>query len=112
VKVGLVVVCQSRSAMRYWPRRSLLSVPHRRKLHWGSVLSGEVVSRQELCSHEPVARLRVRSKCLMSVEAAAEDEENVEALGRAVGWATDHWLCHDSMLLRRSMLVEVRRPLS
>jgi hypothetical protein len=85
VKAGLVVVCPSRSAMRYWLRRSLLSVPHRQKLRWGFVLSGEVVSRQELCSHEPVERLRVRSKCLMSVEVAAEDEENVGALERVVG---------------------------
>jgi hypothetical protein len=85
VRVGLVVVCRSRSAMRYWPRRSLLSVPHRRKLRSGSVPSGEAVSHQELCSHEPVERLRARSKCSMSVEVVVEDEENVGALERAVG---------------------------
>lgn len=65
-------------------------MPHRRRLRWGSVLSGEVVSRQELCSHEPAERLRVRSKCSMSVEVAVEDEENVEALEHVVGWVIGH----------------------
>ena len=85
MKVGPVAVCRSRSVMRYWPHRSLLSVPRRRKLRWGSALSGEVVSRRELCSHVLVERLRVRSKCLMSVGVAAVDEENVGALEHVVG---------------------------
>jgi hypothetical protein len=85
VKVGLVVVCQSRSAVRYWLHRSLLFVPHRRKLRWGFVLSGEVASHQELCLHEPVERLRGRWKCLMSAEVVVEDVEIVEALEHEVG---------------------------